>query len=570
METKPHSDSICSKILPDGRRPRLTKESGEYTIAGPFELQQGGIGALLFDPIYTTDDSGNKTFWGFSLLVLDWESFLDEIELNTLEEAGYTYEIWKISPATGEHVSIAHSGNSRRFDAMEVLCTVPNDTWHFEIVPKNGWLSPLQVFVSFALGLILSLLTSIGFLQFQMRRYKDEIHAAELEKAVQEAQSANEAKTRFLFNMSHDIRTPMNAIIGFSDLLEKHIDEKDRAVDYIAKIKSSSSFLLSLINYVLEMARIESGKASLKIELGSYSELIHSLNAVFEPSLKSKNLSYLCYNTVEHDAILCDRTKIREILLNIISNSIKYTPEGGKISVKIEETPEPRKGFASYRITVKDNGIGMSKEYLPHIFEEFTREHSSTESHITGTGLGLPIVKSLVNLMGGTIDVESELGAGTITTVCLTFGLPTEEQFAAHQHKDEILGQSLQTLSEKRVLLAEDNDLNAEIVLTVLEENGIHAEHVKDGALCLKAVQNAPEDYYDVILMDIQMPNMNGYQAAEAIRALPGKRGEIPIVAMTANAFEEDRRKALESGMNAHIAKPVDVSVLLETLSRFS
>lgn len=549
---------------------RLAKESGEYTIAGSFELQQGDIGALLFDPIYTTDANGDQTFWGFSILVLDWESFLNEIELDTLEEAGYTYELWKISPATGEHVSIAHSGNSRRSDAIEVLCTVPNDTWHFEIVPKNGWLSPLQVFVSFALGLILSLLASIGFLQFQMRRYKDEIHAAELEKAVQEAQSANEAKTRFLFNMSHDIRTPMNAIIGFSDLLEKHIDEKDRAVDYIAKIKSSSSFLLSLINYVLEMARIESGKASLKIELGSYSELINSLNAVFEPSLKSKNLSYLCYNTVEHDAILCDRTKIREILLNIISNSIKYTPEGGKISVKIEETPAPRKGFASYRITVKDNGIGMSKEYLPHIFEEFTREHSSTESHITGTGLGLPIVKSLVNLMGGTIDVESELGAGTITTICLTFELPTEEQLAAHQHKDEILEQSLQTLSEKRVLLAEDNDLNAEIVLTVLEENGIHAEHVKDGALCLKAVQNAPEDYYNVILMDIQMPNMNGYQAAEAIRALPGKRGEIPIVAMTANAFEEDRRKALESGMNAHIAKPVDVSVLLETLSRFS
>lgn len=206
---------------------------------------------------------------------------------------------------------------------------------------------------------------------------------------------------------------------------------------------------------------------------------------------------------------------------------------------------------------MKDNGIGMSKEYLPHIFEEFTREHSSTESHITGTGLGLPIVKSLVNLMGGTIDVESELGAGTITTICLTFELPTEEQLAAHQHKDEILEQSLQTLSEKRVLLAEDNDLNAEIVLTVLEENGIHAEHVKDGALCLKAVQNAPEDYYNVILMDIQMPNMNGYQAAEAIRALPGKRGEIPIVAMTANAFEEDRRKALESGMNAISRNPL-------------
>ena len=396
---------------------RLAKESGEYTIAGPFELQQGDIGALLFDPIYTTDANGDQTFWGFSILVLDWESFLNEIELDTLEEAGYTYELWKISPATGEHVSIAHSGNSRRSDAMEVLCTVPNDTWHFEIVPKNGWLSPLQVFVSFALGLILSLLTSIGFLQFQMRRYKDEVHAAELEKAVQEAQSANEAKTRFLFNMSHDIRTPMNAIIGFSDLLEKHIDEKDRAVDYIAKIKSSSSFLLSLINYVLEMARIESGKASLKIELGSYSELIHSLNAVFEPSLKSKKLSYLCYNTVEHDAILCDRTKIREILLNIISNSIKYTPEGGKISVKIEETPEPRKGFASYRITVKDNGIGIPKDAQSSVFERFYRVDKSRSKATGGTGLGLAIVKHIARIHNARIKLESQVDVGTTITV---------------------------------------------------------------------------------------------------------------------------------------------------------
>ena len=548
----------------------LAKNSGMYTIAGPFELVQGGTGALLFDPIYTYSKKGERSFWGFSILVLQWDNFIEEVELDKMEDAGYRYQIWKKDPYTGEKIVIAESEEDFPGNALEVACSVPNDTWYFEIIPKAGWFSDQQLSLGIAIATIIGIMAAYACWELMNRHQKDLQHEAALEKSAQEARAANEAKTRFLFNMSHDIRTPMNAIIGFSELLEKHIDEKDRAVDYIAKIKSSSSFLLSLINYVLEMARIESGKASLKIELGSYSELINSLNAVFEPSLKSKNLSYLCYNTVEHDAILCDRTKIREILLNIISNSIKYTPEGGKISVKIEETPAPRKGFASYRITVKDNGIGMSKEYLPHIFEEFTREHSSTESHITGTGLGLPIVKSLVNLMGGTIDVESELGAGTITTICLTFELPTEEQLAAHQHKDEILEQSLQTLSEKRVLLAEDNDLNAEIVLTVLEENGIHAEHVKDGALCLKAVQNAPEDYYNVILMDIQMPNMNGYQAAEAIRALPGKRGEIPIVAMTANAFEEDRRKALESGMNAHIAKPVDVSVLLETLSRFS
>ena len=240
---------------------------------------------------------------------------------------------------------------------------------------------------------------------------------AALELAVQRETKANLAKREFLFNMSHDIRTPMNAIIGFSDLLEKHIDEKDRAVDYIAKIKSSSSFLLSLINYVLEMARIESGKASLKIELGSYSELINSLNAVFEPSLKSKKLSYLCYNTVEHDAILCDRTKIREILLNIISNSIKYTPEGGKISVKIEETPAPRKGFASYRITVKDNGIGIPKEAQTSVFERFYRVDKSRSKATGGTGLGLAIVKHIARIHNARIKLDSVVDEGTTITV---------------------------------------------------------------------------------------------------------------------------------------------------------
>ena len=547
----------------------LAKESGQYTIAGPFELVQGGTGALLFDPIYTADESGKQKFWGFSMLVLDWESFLDKIQIDKLQNASYEYLIWKAGHE-GEHVVIAQGDTPVGGDCYEVACAVPNDTWYFEIRPKAGWITPTILAFEVIILFVLPALIALGYWQTALRRYKDTVHAAELEKSAREAQAANAAKTRFLFNMSHDIRTPMNAIIGYAQLLEDHLDEPERARDYLGKIRSSSDFLLSLINYVLEMARIESGKATLKPEPSDVRELVESLSAVFDPLAAEKHIETKSTVHIEHPYVLSDRTKVREVFLNIISNSIKYTPEGGKISVKIEETPAPRKGFASYRITVKDNGIGMSKEYLPHIFEEFTREHSSTESHITGTGLGLPIVKSLVNLMGGTIDVESELGAGTITTVCLTFGLPTEEQLAAHQHKDEILEQSLQTLSEKRVLLAEDNDLNAEIVLTVLEENGIHAEHVKDGALCLKAVQNAPEDYYNVILMDIQMPNMNGYQAAEAIRALPGKRGEIPIVAMTANAFEEDRRKALESGMNAHIAKPVDVSVLLETLSRFS
>ena len=548
----------------------LAMKSGQYTIAGPYELNQGGLGSLLFEPIYITDKSGEKSFWGFSILVLDWNRFLEELELDKLTDASYCYQMWKKDGNSGKKTIIAQGGDAIHKGAVQISCKVPNDTWYFEIIPHTGWVTVKQQALVFLVAVSIAVLaTAICYLMLH-RKQREKLYTEEIRKSAEKARKANEAKTRFLFNMSHDIRTPMNAIVGFSGLLEKSIHDEKKSLDYIKKIRVSSDILLTIINQVLEMARIESGKITLSSESVNIREMVEAMNTVFESSLTKKSLEYQCSLNVVHDQILCDKTKMEEIILNVVSNSIKYTPEGGKISVKIEETPAPRKGFASYRITVKDNGIGMSKEYLPHIFEEFTREHSSTESHITGTGLGLPIVKSLVNLMGGTIDVESELGAGTITTICLTFELPTEEQLAAHQHKDEILEQSLQTLSEKRVLLAEDNDLNAEIVLTVLEENGIHAEHVKDGALCLKAVQNAPEDYYNVILMDIQMPNMNGYQAAEAIRALPGKRGEIPIVAMTANAFEEDRRKALESGMNAHIAKPVDVSVLLETLSRFS
>ena len=431
----------------------LAKESGEYTIAGPFELQQGGIGALLFDPIYTTDDSGNKTFWGFSLLVLDWESFLDEIELNTLEEAGYTYEIWKISPATGEHVSIAHSGNSRRSDAMEVLCTVPNDTWHFEIVPKNGWLSLLQVFVFFALGLILSLLASIGFLQFQMRRYKDEIHAAELEKAVQEAQSANEAKTRFLFNMSHDIRTPMNAIIGFSDLLGKNLKNEEKAREYLGKIKSSGNFLMTIIDQVLEKARIESGTAVLKMQAENLSEMFYSVNTVFESAIQSKEIQYSIDTNIQHKYAVCDKTKLQEIYLNIVSNAIKYTPNGQAIHVNITETASDDKK-AWYVFICEDTGIGMKQEYLPHIFDEFSREHTATENKVVGTGLGLSIVKSFVELMDGKIYVESEQGKGTKFTVEIPLEIASEEDVYKKKESEQsvISDKSI----GKRILLAED------------------------------------------------------------------------------------------------------------------
>ena len=545
---------------------RLARLSGEYTIAGPYELVQGGTGALLFDPAYITDQNGEEKFWGFSILVMNWDNFIQEVELEKLEEAGYDYQIWKKDLYTGEKIVIDESENSNLNNSLEVACSVPNDTWYFEIVPENGWITVSQKVFGVIISIALAVMASVGYWQYKMRRYKDILHEEELEKAAIEARMANEAKTRFLFYMSHDIRTPMNAIIGFADLLEKHLDDKKRVIDYISKIKHSSSFLLSLINYVLEMARIESGKATLKTETGDLKNLVNTLNDVFEPSIEEKKLQYTCNLKVENPYVHCDKTKLREILLNVISNSIKYTPEGGSVTVDItEEGHDAEKKVSFYRFTIEDTGIGMSKEYLPHIFEEFSREHTSTESKVIGTGLGLPIVKSLVDLMGGTIEVSSEVAVGTKTIIILPFLVSEEECKDAVQEQQEST-KLLALLMGKRILLAEDNELNAEIAITILEEEGLKVEWAEDGIKCLEMIKKVPEDYYDMILMDIQMPNMDGYRTTEEIRSLPDKRAQIPIVAMTANVFDEDKKKAYEAGMNGYIVKPIDTKAIFSTL----
>ena len=545
---------------------RLARLSGEYTIAGPYELVQGGTGALLFDPAYITDQNGEEKFWGFSILVMNWDNFIQEVELEKLEEAGYDYQIWKKDLYTGEKIVIDESENSNLNNSLEVACSVPNDTWYFEIVPENGWITVSQKVFGVIISIALAVMASVGYWQYKMRRYKDILHEEELEKAAIEARMANEAKTRFLFYMSHDIRTPMNAIIGFADLLEKHLDDKKRVIDYISKIKHSSSFLLSLINYVLEMARIESGKATLKTETGDLKNLVNTLNDVFEPSIEEKKLQYTCNLKVENPYVHCDKTKLREILLNVISNSIKYTPEGGSVTVDItEEGHDAEKKVSFYRFTIEDTGIGMSKEYLPHIFEEFSRENTSTESKVIGTGLGLPIVKSLVDLMGGTIEVSSEVTVGTKTIIILPFLVSEEECKNAVQEQQEST-KLLTLLMGKRILLAEDNELNAEIAITILEEEGLKVEWAEDGIKCLEMLKKVPEDYYDMILMDVQMPNMDGYRTTEEIRSLPDKRAQIPIVAMTANVFDEDKKKAYEAGMNGYIAKPIDTKAIFSTL----
>lgn len=395
-------------------------------------------------------------------------------------------------------------------------------------------------------------------------KLREEKQNKRIEEARIAAEKANSAKTTFLFNMSHDIRTPMNAIIGFRNLLEKHQEDPEKRADYLKKIDDASGVLLSIINNVLEMARIEKGTLELDETAWSAEQFNDTICSVFREMMVQKNITFTKQVEVKHHYVFCDPIKLREVFLNILSNAYKYTEPGGKVNLHLEELPSDREGYALYQTTITDTGIGMSEEYLPHIFEEFTREHNTTDNKIEGTGLGMPIVKRLVDVMGGTIEVKSELGVGT--TVVITFSHRIAEksdlviQTGVEQDPKLFLG--------KRILLAEDNELNAEIAIEILKEAGFETERAEDGQDCVNMLKTAPSGYYDLILMDIQMPKMNGYEATRAIRAFqdPGK-ANIPILAMTANAFEEDKREAYHAGMNGHLAKPIDVHELLKELA---
>lgn len=544
----------------------LAKDSGQYTIAGPYELNQGGLGALLFEPIYVKDTDENRTFWGFSILVLDWEKFTEELELDKLEDASYCYQIWKKDGSTQKKTTIAEGEHKLRKDALSVSCKVPNDTWYVEIVPYTGWITAKQECLTLVTALGIAFLAVIICYQILHRKHRERMYTAQIQKSAETARRANEAKTRFLFNMSHDIRTPMNAIVGFSSLLEKNLQDREKSLDYIKKIQVSSDILLTIINQVLEMARIESGKTSLNQEPVSIREMVDALYTVFEASLAKKSLEYHCRLNVRHEYIMCDKTKVEEIILNIVSNSVKYTNPHGKISVTIDEKDSADEGVANYQVVVEDTGIGMSEDYLPHIFEEFSRERTSTETRVAGTGLGLPIVKSLVELMGGTIRVESKVGEGSRFTINVSFRTVSQDEIIRKQNQD--ISGIAEKLKGKRILLAEDNDLNAEIAETLLREMGTEVIRAEDGNICVEELKKKPEGYFDVILMDIQMPNMDGYTAVKTIRGLKDRRSQVPVIAMTANAYDEDRRKASDTGMNGFIAKPLNVEEMTRVLGK--
>ena len=365
--------------------------------------------------------------------------------------------------------------------------------------------------------------------------------------------------------MSHDIRTPMNALLGYNELMKRELTEP-KLLDYQEKIEQSGNLLLSIINNVLDMARIESGKVELDENYATVSDILEKISGVFEMEAKRKDICYTQEVQVEHEHIMCDVTKVQEVLVNLISNAVKYTPHGGNVTVRLQEIQSDKKGFAYIKTEIIDDGIGMSKEFLPSLFVAFARERNTTIGKVGGTGLGMPIVKKYVEMMGATIDVESELGKGTKFTVVFPFKIADREYYEKKKEKSANVNIK-EMIRGKHILLAEDNDLNAEIAMTILEDMGLIVERVEDGIKCVAKIEQNPAGSFDLILMDIQMPNMNGYKATQAIRRLADKKkAGIPIIAMTANAFEEDRKEALRRGMNGHIGKPINVDKVEELL----
>ena len=384
-------------------------------------------------------------------------------------------------------------------------------------------------------------------------------------KAQIQAEKANAAKSDFLFNMSHDIRTPMNALLGYSELIKRELTDP-KLLDYQEKMEQSGNLLLSIINNVLDMAQIESGKVELDEDYVKIRDIYQGIYKIFQAEAEKKGIHLEMEYDVQHEHVICDETKNREIFLNLISNAVKYTASGGRVTIKITELDCDRKDYMRIRTQVIDTGIGMSEEFLPSLFEAFARERNTTAGKVAGTGLGMPIIKKYIDMMYGTIEAESKLGEGSKFTVTLEYRIADKSYYEQDTEKSIDMDET-DRISGKHILLAEDNDLNAEIAEFILEDMGLMVDRVEDGVQCVSRIEQKPAGTYDLILMDIQMPNMDGYKATEVIRGLSDKsKANIPIIAMTANAFEEDRKKALAKGMNGHIAKPVDIEKVRKIL----
>jgi signal transduction histidine kinase/CheY-like chemotaxis protein/ABC-type amino acid transport substrate-binding protein len=426
-----------------------------------------------------------------------------------------------------------------------------------------------SIFVAVILLAILKLLQKARKAEAAARKAANDTQElnAKLQIAAEKAESANRAKSTFLFNMSHDIRTPMNAIIGYADLASRHSDDPAKLKKYMENIQVCGQNLLMLLNNVLDLARIENDKTEMEYSVSDVEKDFRNCIAMFRNQADSKGQTLTVTTQLQYPYIYADIPHLTEVCTNLVSNAVKYTGAGGTIRCGVTQKPGEKEGWCDTVVTVADNGIGMSQEFQKHIFEPFERERTSTVSKVEGSGIGMGIVKKLVGLMGGTVEVESKIGVGSTFTVTIPCRIASEEEVQAKRAADPADRESLRGT---RILLTEDNDLNAEIATELLQEEGCTVDRAKDGVECVDMLEKAANGTYQLILMDVQMPVMNGYDATKKIRRMDDpQKANIPIVAMTANAFSEDKQVALDAGMNDHIAKPINMSVLVPTLRKY-
>ena len=547
------------------------RDNDVITMQGPFSLKQGGTGIAVRNPVYVEQKNGERTFWGFTIVIIRVpDIFADSIK--SLTDFSYEYKLSKSIAPWDETYEEVYGSGVEMIDPVTYTFELGDSQWVLEVMPENGWNSNEKLYRLWGCGLlIVLLLTGFVFMIMLLHRTQESENTVvklnkKLQKALEQAKTASVEKSNFLFNMSHDIRTPMNAVIGMTSLIRHDAGNKDKVIEYADKIDVSSQHLLGIINDILDMSKIEAGKTVFKYDDFSILNFIQEINNLFHSQIDEKKQILTTKKNIRHEWVNGDQLRLMQIFSNLLSNAVKYTQEGGKIQFLVEECETKSSVYAKYRFLVSDNGMGMSADFKETIFDPFTRAENSVTNKIQGTGLGMAITRNLVEAMGGTIDVDSELGQGSCFEVLLDLKIAEDRTvaLAAQEETDEQDGNILHGM---RFLCAEDNELNAEILTELLKIEGAECTICENGEEVLKAFeQSAPGDY-DMILMDVQMPVMNGYEATKAIRRSSHELAKtIPIIAMTANAFSEDIQHSLAASMNAHVSKPVEMKVLEKTI----
>ena len=575
-EIYPEDGNEAGKIdlIHDKERGKIScyaRDNDVITMQGPFSLKQGGTGIAVRNPVYVEQKNGERTFWGFTIVIIRVpDIFADSIK--SLTDFSYEYKLSKSIAPWDETYEEVYGSGVEMIDPVTYTFELGDSQWVLEVMPENGWNSNEKLYRLWGCGLlIVLLLTGFVFMIMLLHRTQESENTVvklnkKLQKALGQAKTASVEKSNFLFNMSHDIRTPMNAVIGMTSLIRHDAGNKDKVIEYADKIDISSQHLLGIINDILDMSKIEAGKTVFKYDDFSILNFIQEINNLFHSQIDEKKQILTTKKNIRHEWVNGEQLRLMQIFSILLSNAVKYTQEGGEIQFLVEECETNSSVYAKYRFLVRDNGIGMSADFKDKIFDAFTRAENSVTNKIQGTGLGMAITKNLVEAMGGTIDVESELGQGSCFEVLIELRIAEDRTvaLAAQEDTDEQDGNILQGM---RFLCAEDNELNAEILTELLKIEGAECTICENGEEVLKAFeQSAPGDY-DMILMDVQMPVMNGYEATKAIRRSSHELAKtIPIIAMTANAFSEDIQHSLAASMNAHVSKPVEMKVLEKTI----